>query len=175
MKSGNLIVHEIATVTREVIKVVQRQAFPKALAVLSRISHRTPSPTSVARRNHWSLVGYISPLRKLNPVMVDGVISVGGCLERASIELNAKHPMILPSKHHVTDLVIRDCHEGEGHIGAGQVLASARQNFWILKGHAAVRRVIGKCLKCHFWNARLCEQIIGSLSNDDGDAEDNAK
>jgi len=65
--------------------------------------------------------------------MVDGVISVGGPLERASIQLSARHPMILPSKHHVIDLVIRDSHEWEGHVGAGQVLARVRQNFWILK------------------------------------------
>lgn len=80
-----------------------------------------------------------------------------------SLKLSARHPMILPSKHHVTDLVIRDCHGREGHVGAGQVLASVRQNFWILRGHAAVRRVIGECLKCRFWNARPCEQIMAPL------------
>ena len=85
--------------------------------------------------------------------MVDGVISVGGRLERASIGLSDKHSMILPSKHHVTDLLIRDCHERESHVGTGQVLASVRQKFWILRGHAAVGRVIGKYLKCRFWNA----------------------
>ena len=108
MKSGNLWVDEIVTATREVVKVVQKEAFPKELAVLSRISHEAPSVTSVTRRNNLSLVGNVSPLRKLNPVMVDGIISVGGRLERVSIRLSARHPMILPSKHHVTDLVIRD-------------------------------------------------------------------
>jgi len=39
VKSGNLMVDEIVTATREVVKVVQRQAFPKELAVLQRISH----------------------------------------------------------------------------------------------------------------------------------------
>ena len=62
-----------------------------------------------------------------------------------------------------TDLIIRDCHEREGHVGAGQVLASIRQKFWILRGHAAVRRVIGKCLKCRLWKAKPCEQIMASL------------
>ena len=56
-----------------------------------------------------------------------------------------------------TDLIIRDCHEREGHVGAGQILASIRQKFWILRVHAAVRRVIGKCLKCRFWKAKPCE------------------
>ena len=163
VKSGNLTVDEIVTATREVVKVVQRQAFPKELAVLQRISHVTPSRTSVPQRSKLGFVRYVSPLRKLNPVIFDGVICVGGRLERASIELSAKHPMILPGKHHVTDLVIRDCHEKEGHVGAGQVLASIRQKFWILRGHVAVRRVVGKCLKCRFWNARPCEQIMAPL------------
>ena len=86
MKSGNLTVDEIIMANREVVKVVQRQAFPKELAVLSRISHGTPSLTSVSQRNKLGFVGYVSPLRKLNPVIVDGVISIGGRLERASID-----------------------------------------------------------------------------------------
>ena len=49
MKSGNLTVDEIVTATREVVKVVQRQAFPKELAVLSRISYGTPSPSPVTK------------------------------------------------------------------------------------------------------------------------------
>ncbi len=104
-------------------------------------------------------MGYISPIRKLSPVIIDGVVCVGQSLERAIIEPSAKHPMILPSKHHVTDLIIGDYHEREGQVGAGQVLASIRQKFWILRGHAAVQRVIGKYLKCRFRNARPCEQI----------------
>jgi len=74
-----------------------------------------------------------------------------------------KRPMIPPSKHHVTDLVIRDCHEKEDQVGAGQVLTSIRQKFWILRGHAAVWRVVGKCLKCQFWNARPSKQIMAPL------------
>ena len=61
MKSGNLTVDEIVTVTREVVEVIQSQAFPKELAAFSRISHGTPSLISVTRRNNLSFVGYVSP------------------------------------------------------------------------------------------------------------------
>lgn len=44
-------------------------------------------------------------------------------------------------------------------MGASQVLASIRQKFWILRGHTAVRRVVGKCINCRRWNARPCEQM----------------
>ena len=163
VKKGSLTVDEIVTATREVVKVVQRQAFPKELSVLQRVAHRNPSLTPTSQRNKFVSVGYVSPLRKLDPMINNGVISVGGRLERASIELSAKHPMILPSRHHVTDLIFRDCHEREGYVGAGQVLAVIRQKFWILRGHAVVRRVIGKCLKCRLWNAKPCEQIMAPL------------
>ena len=71
--------------------------------------------------------------------------------------------MILSRRHHGTDLIIRDCLEREGHVGAGQLLASIIQKFWILRKHVAVRRVIGKCLKCRLWNAKPCEQIMATL------------
>ena len=70
---------------------------------------------------------------------------------------------LLPDAILCTDLIIRDCHEREGYVGAGQVLASIRQKFWILRGHAAVRRVIGKCLKCRLWKAKPCGQIMAPL------------
>ena len=40
------------------------------------------------------------------------------------------------------------------------MLASVRQRLWILRGHAAVGCVIGKC---HFWNGRPCKQIMAPL------------
>ena len=140
------------------VKVVQRQAFLKELTILQRISDLFPSLTTTSQRNKSVFVGVIH-LRKLNPVINDGVICVGERLERGSTRLRAKHLMILPSRHHVTDLIIGDCHEREGHVGAGQILASIRQKFWILREHAAVQYVIGKCLRCRLWNAKPCKQI----------------
>ena len=89
------------TATREKVKVVQIQAFPKELSVLQRVPHGIPSLTTTSQRNKFVFVGYVSPLLKLNPVIYDGVICVGGSQERASVELKAKHPMILPDRHHV--------------------------------------------------------------------------
>ena len=93
-------------------------------------------------------------------MIYDGVICVGGLLEKASIGFSAKHPMILPGRHHVTDLIIRDCHEREGHVDAGQILASIGQKLWILRGHVALRRLIGKYRKCRLCNAKPREQIM---------------
>lgn len=127
LEKGNLTVEEIAGVTREIVKIIQHQEFPKELATLQRFPQELTTSSTVAVPNgKKSIVSYVSPLRKLSPLIHDGVICVGGRLDRASLGLSAKHPMILPSKHHVTGLIISDCHEREGNVGAGQVLASIR-------------------------------------------------
>ena len=43
------------------------------------------------------------------------------------------------------------------------MLASVRQKFWILRGHTAVRSVIGKCLMCRCWNVKPCKQVMAPL------------
>ena len=50
--------------------------------------------------------------------------------------------VILPYKHHVTDLIIKQCHENLGHMGQESVLSSWRET---VKGRSAVRRVLRRC------------------------------
>ena len=128
---GCLTVKEIASATKEIVKFIQREAFPKELVILQRIA-RQETRSSFDRkflRGRLNCIGYACPLRKLSPFLHDGVICVGGRLNDGCIPFSAKHPMILPSKHPVTDLIVKDYHEKEGHVGTGHVLASLRQSF----------------------------------------------
>ena len=61
------------------------------------------------------------------------------------------------------DGLVKDYHEKDFHVGAGHLLASLRRRFWILRGNATVRCVLGKCLKCRLWNSSLCDQIMAQL------------
>ena len=108
-------------------------------------------------------IGYVSPLRKLSPVLIDGIVCVGGRLQRAAISAAAKHPPILPGNHPVTGLIVKHHHLTEGHVGTNHVLASVRQKFWILKGLTTVTKVVGGCQRCRRWNARPGEQIMPPL------------
>ena len=57
-------------------------------------------------------------------------------------------------------------HELVGHFGKEYVLASLRQRFWIVKGRAAVRIVITRCLTCRRQNAVRGQQLVASLPQD---------
>ncbi|XP_043199287.1 uncharacterized protein LOC122368999 [Amphibalanus amphitrite] len=89
-----------------------------------------------------------SRLVKLHPFMQDGIIRVGGRLAEASILEETKHPIVIPSRGHFTELLITDAHEAVGHSGRQFTLAKLRKRFWILKGISSVRRVLNSCLSC---------------------------
>ena len=164
VKRGELSVHELLNAEEKVVKHVQGLFFPKELAVLlNEATQNTPNKVSRSSAKRLCNVSYSSPLRKLSPVVVDGIIRVGGRLGNTdAVSYTSKHPIILPNKHHVTDLIIRHYHQ-VGHVGATQVLAAIRRKFWILKGGTAVRRVISKCIKCRKLNAKPEQQIMAPL------------
>ena len=95
--------------------------------------------------------------------MFEGVLRVGGRLDKANIPFAVKNPVVLPNHCHVTKLVIQDYHERVGHVGMSHTWATIRQKFWIIKGAATVRNVLGQCLLCKRRNARAGQQIMSDL------------
>ena len=75
-----------------------------------------------------------SSIRNLSPIVVKGILRVRGRSERSTIHAERKHPIILPSKHHVTNLVILHAHCSEGHAGPLHTLAAVRERYWVIKG-----------------------------------------
>lgn len=53
-----------------------------------------------------------SKILNLHPFLdSDGIIRVGGRLRHVTpIEYSKKYPIILPNKHHLTELIVRDTH-----------------------------------------------------------------
>ena len=69
-------------------------------------------------------------------------------MRHAPIEEEQRHPVILPKKHHVVDLIIRHYHLLSGHSGQEYVLSLIRKSFWIIKGRVTVRRIVNRCFGC---------------------------
>ena len=149
LQRGYLKIPEIVQATKIIVKHVQRQHFQRDIDALM--------------QKESSESTYNSPLKKLNPVLIDGIICVGGRLQRSSFAHAVKHPIILPSDDVTTDMIINHYHNQEGHVGASQVLAVIRQKFWILKGPATVKRAVKKCITCQRCNARTGEQLMAPL------------
>ncbi|KAL9989341.1 hypothetical protein ACROYT_G003882 [Oculina patagonica] len=139
---------ELEKSKREVVMLVQKVAFPQEVKDLK------------AGRQ----VKVSSNIVKLKPViMSDGVLRVGGRISNASISPEAMNPMILPKNHHITTILIRYVHERNGHCGVEKVLVLLREQFWVVKGRAAVKEVIGRCISCKKRMAPRMSQEMAEL------------
>jgi hypothetical protein len=87
-----------------------------------------------------------SVLFRLDPVMDDGLLRVGGRLERASIPYESKHPIILPATSPISRLILIDAHRSVGHLGKNSILAEVRQKFWIIRANHMIRKFVSQCV-----------------------------
>lgn len=94
-----LTVEDVAHAEKAIICFVQRQSFQEEIAALSK-----------------GTVKQTSHLIKLDPVVVDGVLRVGGRLSRAALPEETKHPAILPKNSHISKLILRHVHDKVGHM-----------------------------------------------------------
>ncbi|XP_045487136.1 uncharacterized protein LOC123689754 [Pieris rapae] len=91
---------------------------------------------------------YPVALRKLSPFIVNDVIRVGGRLSNTDLTFDHKHPIILPHKDHVVNLIIDWMHKKSCHAGPQHLISLLRQRFWILSARRIVRSRVYQCIKC---------------------------
>ena len=63
----------------------------------------------------------------------NGLVCISGKLQKASLDLEYKHPIILPKNSHISLLIIRDSHERVAHCGRGTTLPEIiNSGIWII-------------------------------------------
>ncbi|KRX33302.1 hypothetical protein T05_3576 [Trichinella murrelli] len=91
-----------------------------------------------------------------------GVIRVGGRLQQSNLLYQHKHPVILPNKHNITDLIIQGEHKHQWHAGVEQTLAALRK-ILDTESESGVKSVLRRCVVCRKENARCLNQIMAPL------------
>ena len=157
---GPLTVQELDEATSQVIRLVQGEAFERELTQLASGLGGDDDSSGVCKSMSKLRM---SSLRKLCPFIQDGVLRVGGRLQDSHVPYDAKHQIILPSKHHVTRLIIESYHVREGHCGTLHTLFALREKYWILRGHSTIRSVLRDCRRCRFLSAPPLNQIMAQL------------
>ena len=147
--TGPLTLEEMKLAEKEVVQKVQEAVYSREIEMLK------SDDNARLLRN--------SSILKLSPVLEDGLLLVGGRLDNADVSYEAKHQAILPGRHRLTELIIRECHEGNGHVGLQQVISQLRQKYWIMQVTAAVRSVLHRCFSCRRRNQAPCNQKMAAL------------
>lgn len=145
---GAVSVDELNKAMTCLVKLVQKQEFHQEVTALTQ----------------KRAVKYNSKLLTLNPFVDElGVIRVGGRLRNADIPYEQKYPIVLPSHHAFTELLIRHEHYKQLHAGAQHLLSTIRSTYWPLAGKTTVRRVLRKCIVCFRARPVSTEQLMGNL------------
>ena len=126
---------ELEVAAAELVKYMQRRSFSEWFTKFegSRVSDK---------------LFKASGLYQLNPILVEEILRVGGHLASAKLPFEIKHPVILPSKHNLTDLIVHSCHSDEsGHQDVNVTLNNLMKRFWMVNPKVTVKRMIKQCLR----------------------------
>ena len=148
-----LSVDEIRAAERHVIQHVQSKHFKEELSKLS-----GSRPETKLKRE--------SCIHQLDPVLIDGLLCVGGRLHHAPIGDDIKHPAILPKNHHVSEMIVRYYHVLSAHSGVEHTLSLIREKFWIVNARSLVKRLVHRCVPCRRRQAPVGEQKMANLPRD---------
>jgi hypothetical protein len=165
MISPRLTVSDLNQAELAIIKFLQKNQFNVELNLLKTVNKQETHRGRVGEKKKPVSMKK-SSLYRLDPYLTDGVIRVGGRLHKSLLPEDMKHPIVLPSKSHVTTLIIRFVHEQLGHAGRNHVLSKVRENYWVINGNTAVRRVLGRCVTCRKQQSPMCEQQMADLPKD---------
>ena len=106
-----------------------------------------------------------SPLYRLDPFLDEHyLLRVGGRLNKGNFCKDLKHPVILPRKSHVTELIISHYHQKLKHQGRNMTINEIIQGgFWIIGCSSVVYTFISKCVICRNFRGKIQEQRMSDL------------
>lgn len=147
---GIIAVDELQTARCHWIRHTQKQHFLDEIKCLSK---STPSP-----------IHDKSKLLSLSPFIDgNGIVRVTGRIENSNCSYQEKHPIIIPPKCHLTNLLIDRIHQRLHHGGPSLVSSRLRREYWLLSPMRTINSRIHKCITCFRHNAKSSQQLMGSL------------
>ena len=152
----------------QIIRIVQNEAFQDEIQLLKDVNIKSPAADKDGSKERMKTVKKSSSLYKLDPFLdKDDVLRVGGRLRQSSIPYDVKHPVILPKKGHVTDLILCHFHQLIKHQGRGITQNEIRSSgYWIVGGSSVVSKHISECVSCRKLRGRPQEQKMANLPED---------
>ncbi|XP_055585057.1 uncharacterized protein LOC129737915 [Uranotaenia lowii] len=141
-----LLASEYRAALMGLVKSAQQQSFPRELALVE------AGKKSDLRS---------SPLRRLNPIIDQGILRVGGRLNLSNLSHGRKHQIILPSNHKLTILLVESTHQDLLHAGPSLMIANIRERFWPLDLRRLARRTVRNCVTCNCVTVEI--QLVGQL------------
>ena len=130
LASGELTVDELTAAEKLWVRSIQASSFKDEVRCLFRMNEK-----------ETILVKQLDLFKDQ-----ENIIRCRGRIDESSLSLSEKQPILLPSKHPFTDLIILDHHKIVHHNGIKETLNSTREKYWIVRGRETVKRMVRRCV-----------------------------
>ena len=159
---------ELQPAELEITRDVQYEHFKEEIKILSSLKANGEFVDRMSARLRNKGLKKSSSLYRLDPFLdKDGNLRIGGRLRKASIRQGIRHPIILPRRSHVTELVVRQAHQAIKHQGQGMTQNELRQRgYWVIGGSSAVSNLFFRCITCRRLRASVQQQKMADLPED---------
>ena len=161
-------VEEMGRAKKEIIRCLQYEHFKDEILALSSLQTGVEFHDRKKAKQRNLDLKKCSSLYRLDPYLdTEGLLRIGGRLRNASISEGAKHPVILPRRSRVTQLILQYCHEAVKHQGSGMTHNEVRQRgYWIIGGTSAVSYLVSRCVICRKLRSFPQQQKLADLPQD---------
>ncbi|GFU98563.1 integrase catalytic domain-containing protein [Trichonephila clavipes] len=151
-KEKYLIADEVKRSTEFLAKIAQLSEFKAEIDALKKVK--------VFQK-------HTSKLKALDPFLDENsLLRVGGRLCNADLPFEAKHQIIIPSKHKFTKLLFEHMHKKFFHIGAQGLVHQIRMQFWPINGKGIARKTVHDCIACFRQKPTGVDQLMGNLPSE---------
>ena len=79
------------------------------------------------------------------------------------LPFDTRFPVLLPTKHNVTELIVRHFQETGNHQGTNYTLAQRSSKYWIIVAREQIRECERSCVVCKRRKAKVTTQIMAPL------------
>ncbi|XP_063370775.1 uncharacterized protein LOC134659099 [Cydia amplana] len=146
--SSYLTADELRSAKNRIIKYVQEREFANEIVNL---------------KTNQS-VDLKSNILKLRPFLDQhGMLRVRGRLHNAHISWEMKHPLIIPHRGRLTELLIDQAHKAVLHGTAKLTHSKLRESVWIVGGNRATKNLLRRCITCLKQKPPKLSQLMGDL------------
>ncbi|XP_071149319.1 uncharacterized protein [Mytilus edulis] len=77
-----------------------------------------------------------------------GLLRCTGRIQNAPVKESTKYPLLLPTHHSLTSLIVMDAHTKTLHAGLNSTIAYIQQKYWVPRIRQCVTSQIRKCVQC---------------------------
>lgn len=97
----------------------------------------------------------------------DGLLKVGGRLNKSGYELLENNSIIIPGKYHVAKLIVLHFHTKVHHQGRHRTEGAVRSaGFWITGPKRVVSAIVQMCVRCRRLRGKTAVQLMSDLPQD---------